>query len=70
MDIRFTKSIWGVQFHPDFDSIIMKEYILNQKEKLKELGFNINTLLDDVKNCDMSNKILSNFVDIAINKRR
>jgi len=64
--VRFSKTIWGVQFHPEFDNIIMKEYILNQKEKLEELGFNVDKLLDKVKNCDMSNKILSNFVEFSI----
>lgn len=59
--VRYTKNIWGVQFHPEFDKRIMEEYILNQKDDLEKLHFNVNTLLSAVKSCDVSSKILTNF---------
>jgi len=59
--VRFTKNIWGVQFHPEFDEHIMKEYILNQKEDLEKLGFSIEKLLQNTKRCDISTRVLINF---------
>ncbi|MFT7004778.1 MAG: GMP synthase (glutamine-hydrolyzing) [Sulfurimonas sp.] len=67
--VRFTKYIWGVQFHPEFDANIMKEYIMNQKEALTKNGFSVDTLLKNVKSCNMSHKILSNFLCIVQSKK-
>ncbi len=71
--VRFEKNIWGVQFHPEFDKKIMKEYILNQKNDLEKLGFSVNWLLNNLTKCDISSKILTNFekiiTDISRNKK-
>ncbi len=66
--VRFSQSIWGVQFHPEFDTNIMKEYIINQEDSLTTLGFNLNKLLDNVDRCDISHKILVNFMYIIENR--
>jgi GMP synthase (glutamine-hydrolysing) len=63
--VRFAESIWGVQFHPEFDREIMAEYIMNQKQDLVKLGFRIDKLLADVRPCDTSSKIVRNFMDIV-----
>ncbi|QOP41700.1 glutamine amidotransferase [Sulfurimonas marina] len=65
--VRFKTNIWGVQFHPEFDINIMKEYILNQEDDLKKLGFNIDKLLNGLSSCDVSSKILKNFEKITQN---
>jgi len=67
--VRYSRYIWGVQFHPEFDVDIMKEYILNQKESLIELGFNVEKLQENVARCDISNTVLKNFMEIAKNKK-
>ena len=59
--VRYSKNIWGVQFHPEFDKEIMKEYILNQENDLLKLNFDINKLLLDLRDCEISNRILANF---------
>ena len=59
--VRFTNNIWGVQFHPEFDKSIMKEYILKQKDVIEELGISIKKLINDLKSCDISNTVLKNF---------
>ncbi|CAA6808482.1 MAG: GMP synthase [glutamine-hydrolyzing] (EC [uncultured Sulfurovum sp.] len=56
--VRFTKQIWGVQFHPEFDINIMKEYILHQEETPNKLDLKVN-------HCTASNQILSNFMSIV-----
>ena len=60
--VRYSSRIWGVQFHPEFNKEIMKEYILNQEEGLKKLGFDTKQLIKKASSTDMSNKILNNFI--------
>jgi GMP synthase (glutamine-hydrolysing) len=62
--VRYSKTIWGVQFHPEFDSGVIKEYIVKQKESLDLLGFDMERLLDGVKNCSISSRVLNNFENI------
>ncbi len=68
--VRFEKTIWGVQFHPEFDTHIMTEYILNQKNDLVKLGFNIDKLLENVKDSTLSSKVLNNFIKIINGQER
>ena len=66
--VRFSSYTWGVQFHPEFDKHIMKEYILNQEDSLKKLGFNTNILIKNVNRCDISHKVINNFLNIIKEK--
>jgi len=66
--VRFSRFVWGVQFHPEFTKKIMKEYILNKIDNLKKLGFNSEILLKNIDNCNTSNKILNNFLNIIESK--
>lgn len=63
--VRFSTNIWGVQFHPEFDKAVMREYILNQEESLKNLGFDVEVLLNKVDRCDTSHKVLTNFIAVV-----
>lgn len=60
--VRFSNSIWGIQFHPEFDEIIMEEYIKEQEEELKKMSLNINSLIEGIKETKYSNSILEKFV--------
>lgn len=66
--VRFTNSIWGVQFHPEFDMNVMKSYIEEQKEELISYGFNIEKLLEKVSQTTYSNKLLEKFTQLLIEK--
>lgn len=63
--IRFRSNIWGVQFHPEFTNAIMQEYIIHQKDDLISLGFDVDKLLKNRKNCKTSQKIVTNFGEIV-----
>lgn len=65
--VRFSNSIWGVQFHPEFDEIIMEEYIKEQKNELLKMNFNIESLLENVKETKYSNSILQSFSNLIKN---
>ena len=46
----------------------MKEYITNQKNDLIKLQFNVNKILENVKNADLSSKVLTNFIRVINEK--
>lgn len=62
--VRFSNLIWGIQFHPEFNKTIMKEYIIKQEQTLENLGFDTNNLIKNVKDCSISSKVLNNFEKI------
>jgi GMP synthase (glutamine-hydrolysing) len=64
--VRFDTMIWGVQFHPEYDTNIMIEYIKEQSDELLSLGFDTQMLLSEVKESPYSNTILSNFVHFVM----
>ena len=66
--VRFKKYVWGVQFHPEFDTRIMKEYIINQEKDLIKLNFNIKHLLKNVKKATKSSTVLNNFIEFIVKK--
>lgn len=67
--VRFSNLIWGVQFHPEFDEIIMKEYIKEQSKELTQSGFNIDELLSQVNRTNYANTLIEKFVQIVINQK-
>lgn len=67
--LKFGKYCWGVQFHPEFNKIIMKEYVDNQIESINKLGLNLKFINKNIRNCDISSKILENFGKIVLIKR-
>ncbi|MBF8437098.1 glutamine amidotransferase [Halanaerobiaceae bacterium Z-7014] len=60
-------NIWGVQFHPEFTAGVMKEYILNDRDKLIKEGYNLDKLIRDLKKNTPGEKLIKNFIEI-INK--
>jgi len=62
--VRFAARCWGVQIHPEFNESIIKEYILRQKEELVSMQFNVDRLLQEVRPCHASKKILDNFISV------
>jgi GMP synthase (glutamine-hydrolysing) len=63
--VKFAKNVWGVQFHPEFDEEIMREYIKAQEESLKKEGLNVQKLLEAVKPTPWANSVLDNFVEFV-----
>ncbi len=62
---RFGDAAWGVQFHPEFDADIMREYLTRSREKLEKAGLDVDALLRNVQSTDISAAILQRFRRIA-----
>lgn len=62
---RLGRQAWGVQFHPEYNEKIMKSYIINMKDELKEMGKDIPLILNSVKETPVAGSILRRFYRIV-----
>ncbi|MBN1905756.1 MAG: glutamine amidotransferase [Deltaproteobacteria bacterium] len=65
--IRIGASAWGVQFHPEYSTDIMKAYIINQADELMTTGHNIDEIMETVKETPQASSIMKRFVHYAKN---
>ena len=56
---------WGLQFHPEFDATVMRAYISEQMDTLREGGRDPEALLDAVQDTPHSATLLARFVEIV-----
>ena len=59
---------WGVQFHPEFSSDIMRAYIDEQRDTLVKEGFNVGVLNSQVSETAESHFLLRRFVDFVFER--
>jgi GMP synthase (glutamine-hydrolysing) len=62
---RVDKHVWGVQFHPEFTSEIMRQYIDEQTPTLLNQGFDVDALQLAVSNTVEANGLLKRFIQIV-----
>ncbi len=63
--VRFNATMWGVQFHPEYDTRIMESYILNQREELETAGFDIAALLQEVRPTEAAASVTKQFAQMV-----
>jgi GMP synthase (glutamine-hydrolysing) len=63
--IRFAESAWGVQFHPEFDATVMREYIETRRDALAGEGIDGAALLASAADTPPARAVLSRFVDLV-----
>jgi GMP synthase (glutamine-hydrolysing) len=59
---RWGESVWGVQFHPEFSTRLMKSYIHARREALTNEGTSHQALLQDVRPAPRAREVLRRFV--------
>lgn len=65
---RLGKNTWGVQFHPEFSSDVIKEYIIARQAVIESEGLNPQQLLEDVKETPHSAELLRRFYKLVFDK--
>lgn len=58
---RIGECAWGVQFHPEFDTEIMREYIHGLAEKLKSEGRDVDALSDNLVDTPIAERVMRRF---------
>ncbi len=66
--VRYGQRIWGVQFHPEYDEAIIHAYIEEQREGLLKLGFDPETLIENVTKTAYANTIIGQFTRVVLDQ--
>lgn len=65
---RLGECAWGVQFHPEYDTSIMRSYIQEQSDELESMGIEIAQLMDAVSETPLAAQLLQRFCDFTLNR--
>ena len=63
---RYKENVWGLQFHPEFTSEIIIDYILARAEDIENEGINTEKLIEDIIENDNGSIILQNFRKLCL----
>jgi GMP synthase (glutamine-hydrolysing) len=67
---RLGRCAWGIQFHPEYNSGIMRDYIMKQADNLTQSGQDVNALLQELRETPEANSILTTFAQMATKGER
>lgn len=63
---RVGESVWGVQFHPEFDGWVIEAYLKSRKHDILSEGLNWQALFTSVKPATDAERVLQNFCQMAL----
>ena len=66
--VRFRETIWGVQFHPEFNAPVMRAYISERMADLQLEGLDASLLLSQVTETPDAERVLRNFAAICASR--
>jgi GMP synthase (glutamine-hydrolysing) len=64
--LRFGPRAWGVQFHPEFDERVMRDYIETRAELLAQEGRDPAAMLAGVARADAGSAVLRRFIEHGV----
>ena len=67
---RWGEAAWGVQFHPEFNTGVMRGYIAARADALAEEGQCHRRLLQEVRPTPLARRVLRRFVHVAQHRAR
>lgn len=67
--VRFGERAWGVQFHPEFDELVMADYIQTRWELLAQEGRDPSGMLAKVRAAQAGSLVLRRFVEQGLRPR-
>lgn len=63
--VRFDSTTWGVQFHPEFDSDIMRGYLEHFRDAFTKKGADVDALIAKVRETPSSASLLRRFMSLS-----
>jgi GMP synthase (glutamine-hydrolysing) len=63
--VRFGQRAWGVQFHPEFDATVMREYIETRRDALASEGLDPAALLGSAGDTPAARALVSSFLELV-----
>ncbi len=67
--LRFGERAWGVQFHPEFDELVMSEYVSSRRELLAQEGRNPDAMLAGIQSAQAGRLVLRRFAEHGLGSR-
>lgn len=67
--LRFGERAWGVQFHPEFDEQVMREYVSTRRELLTQEGRDAAAMLASIRRAQAGQLVLRRFVERGLRPR-
>ena len=67
--VRFGERAWGVQFHPEFDELVMREYVSTRQELLAQEGRDPAAMLAAIRAAAAGRLVLRRFVEHGLAPR-
>jgi GMP synthase (glutamine-hydrolysing) len=68
--VRFAESAWGVQFHPEIDAEVMRQYVDTRQPALLAEGRDVDALLLGARDTPAGAAIIQRFLEVAQARRR
>jgi GMP synthase (glutamine-hydrolysing) len=68
--VRFSKSCYGVQFHPEVDADVMGSYVSARREILLAEGFDVDAMLAAITDATFGRQTLRNFIQHIVSAPR
>jgi GMP synthase (glutamine-hydrolysing) len=67
--LRFSEQAWGVQFHPEIDAEVMRDYLSSRRDALVREGFDADALLSGTSDAEPGKAVLQRFVERTLGRR-
>jgi GMP synthase (glutamine-hydrolysing) len=64
--VRFAKTVWGVQFHPEFAEDIMRYYLIEREDVLEAEGLDVAALRAKVQPTPVAEGLLLRFAQLVL----
>jgi GMP synthase (glutamine-hydrolysing) len=64
--IRFARACYGVQFHPEIDGFVMREYVEARRDVLDAEGFAVDRMLAEIGEGEPARQTLRNFIRLFL----
>jgi len=59
--VQFAENIWGCQFHPEFNALVMRAYIEERQETLREEGLDVEKILAGIQETPGASSLMLEF---------
>jgi GMP synthase (glutamine-hydrolysing) len=67
--IRFARAAWGVQFHPEVDAAVMRDYVVGRRELIVAEGLDAKAIVDTIDDAPEGAAVLRRFAELVSGHR-
>jgi GMP synthase (glutamine-hydrolysing) len=57
-------TVWGIQFHPEFDADVTRTYLTERRDRVVAEGLDPDRLMRDVSESDYGSRLLRRFAGL------